>query len=148
MGVLTNINYNTNMEITPEQKAKVFAQYLGHKCTTPHGWTTVDCVCIDGINLTHEDPIYFYEFNTKLLLRPLSAITDEDAIEVGKIQFYDCSLEEAKKWLNRNSTNYSFSNGHLNLYIYQYLQSKGYALPYLQYSVEDLVKAGIYQLTE
>ncbi len=34
----------------------------------------------------------------------------------------------------------------VSLECYQYLQSKGSALPYMQYSVEDLVKAGIYKL--
>jgi hypothetical protein len=108
-----------------------------------------------------------------LLLKPLSSITNEDAIEVAKIegmkkfkiyrtgvdnlvlQIQDVKndkwLSIAKEW---EDCNYSFpiddepftwSSG-LSIHSFHYLQSKGYAMPYMQYSVKELVKIGIYEL--
>lgn len=63
-----------NMELTNEQIARVFAMYLG-------------CYFIDEGWKESRKCLYPHEMphSCKLLLKPLSAITDEDAIEVAKI---------------------------------------------------------------
>ncbi len=91
----------------------------------------------------------------KISVKPLSAITDEDAIEVTKIAYkgrWDLPPDEkqllvlGKQAVRDLFFNHgSFPMSH-NFFIFQYLQSKGYALPYLNYSVEELVEAGVYLL--
>ena len=78
-----------------------------------------------------------------LLKRPLSSITDEDAIEVVKI----ASLN-----LERSNTNfpafkkfvlgYCQSNG-FNHNVFQFLQSKGYDLPHYLLGGKTLKEAGL-----
>lgn len=99
-----------------------------------------------------------------LSLKPLSSISDEDAIECLKIKnkhsnsmpFVKIKLKERHNHSIQFICSYhKFSDNveFLNLYdftvpVYQYLQSKGYALPYMEYSVDDLVQAGIYKLID
>lgn len=59
-----------------------------------------------------------------------------DLLEGGKLFWDDNSAQDGS---NGN-------NSEVSLHCYQYLQSKGYALPYMQYSVDDLVEAKIYKL--
>lgn len=62
------------MEISNEIKAKVFGQYLGHKIrfdyAGPNQWNK-----LTPMHLTLDSPY-------KLILKPLSAISDEDAIDI------------------------------------------------------------------
>jgi hypothetical protein len=117
----------------PENKAKFFAQYWGQKVLriTPYELVQVG---ISGWNLKHED---FY-----LELTPISAITDEDAIEVvncgHEIEFLE------KGWRQKES---------VVIFDYKpkavdYLRSRGYALPWMGISVEDQVKFGWVKLKE
>ncbi len=78
----------------------------------------------------------------KMHLNPLSSITEHDVMEVAKIQHGTLETWKMVKIdLNTPENLLPMCWG-----AYQYLQSKGYALPYLNYSVEDLVEAGIYEL--
>ncbi len=103
-----------------------------------------------------------------LELASLSNISDEDCIAVAKIMGYkkckyivrqpeNIFIEEFKtksgeeitidlkscsiEW--NNGVGYDgYENSGAELNVYQYLQSKGYALPYMNYSVEDLIEKG------
>lgn len=143
------------MEISNETKAKIFAQYFGAKCehlvfTIERVWEdrgefNMDC---DLIELCMDDT---EAYKTTLLLKPLSSITDEDAIEVAKIikcKWCGSNVSEIKPHLSYLLNENASIKGSIIFHLFQYLQSKGYALPYLNYSVEDLVKAGIYKLTQ
>lgn len=77
--------------MTNEIKAKVFAKYLKQKARNTLG--SFD-IFLDGI--FHEDNQWWFSFNSntktgvdirhlKLILKPLSSISDEDAIEVARI---------------------------------------------------------------
>ncbi len=143
------------MEINKEIKARIFAQYYGVKVMYVGGVGLVE-VGNGGWNLKHPD---FF-----LQLKPLSSISDEDAFECLKIKnkysnsmpFVKIKLKERHNYSIQFICSYhKFSDNveFLNLYdftvpVYQYLQSKSYALPYMEYSVEDLIKAGIYKLTK
>lgn len=84
------------MEITNEIKAKVFAQYLGCQCTcgylnsenqTQFSLATLLSISTDGTysaNLRAGGTVCGWTELT-MLLRPISAISDEDAIEVANI---------------------------------------------------------------
>lgn len=103
-------------------------------------------------------------------LKPLSEITDEDAIEIAtysmkwrkglevlKIKRYPDSISIDFRYIDdkvNNDDGFSYSgNGFglsaysLNIYQFQYLQSRGYALPYLNHSVETLVELKIIKLS-
>lgn len=98
-----------------------------------------------------------YAYECKPLLKLLSSITDEDAIEVakiGKCKYCIADVKDLKPHLLRALNNSSQWNGKTWIAIYQYLQLKGYALPHLvlidgkpvTLSVEDQIKYGIIEL--
>jgi len=128
--------------ITNKIIAKIFFQYLGcqflYSGTKDNSTTELD---LYALKLMIEDN----DFNEcTLLLTPLQLISDEDAINVAKIVFKnkkDHNIEKGKYFASGGF--YLVSNF---LGGYQYLQSKGYALPYLDYSVSDLVENGTIKL--
>lgn len=111
-----------------------------------------------------------------LRVRPLRCITNDDAIAVAKIETGSKSFQVVKgsgdsvvivkrnakdsnemivikkDWNNCTWDNGEDYNDHrsslLSVASYQYLQGKGYALPFQGYSVKQLEKAGIYHLVE
>lgn len=150
------------MEITNEIKVKVFAQYIGQKVSVKNetynngGYTgTILGVCsVRGILVEHplgsdgDEKID----NCKLILKPLSQITDDDAYEVARILFSKeykghnitysknsiCVTVMIPNTTINHSVNISFDGNLSNtngyglrnmLEVYQYMQSKGYDLP-------------------
>lgn len=97
-----------------------------------------------------------------LELKNLDNYTDEDAIAVEKIwRKSDCRVESyfknieeyenniivgrnlIKYWLEECKLNFQNRIDYRTIqHITDYLRSKGYALPFMQYSVDDLVKIG------
>lgn len=137
-------------EINNENKAKFFAMYWGQivfvnpilsEKPVPNIWV------FDGLNTEDFDGEY-------LELKPLSAITDEDAEEIGfefnvpskdvelKFHFdnYDTHWEAKHKGM--------LKEGNLLLEDTDYLRSRGYALPWMGLSVEELIEAGWIKLKE
>lgn len=104
------------MELTKKDKARVFAMYVGQKLCYKYEDRNGAVQLRDGIILgtvgstIHFNPIRIdgtvdvrtvetrYAGYATLLLRPLSAITDEDAIEVAKIILPNHFLTNAKGW--------------------------------------------------
>ena len=141
------------MENNLENKARFFAQYYGVKALYVGGVGVVR-IGYGGWNLKHPD--FFLE------LTPLSEISDEDAIEVccKKESTYDGFevIEISKnnldvvvsfKWKPTKKSNMDYWHSANSLYFnclfyrdYQYLQLKGYALPFHDLSVEDLINYG------
>lgn len=151
------------VEINNENKAKFFALYWGQEIFR---YRNVDKISPQAINI-HVDhytlnPTVVFEFGY-IVLKHLSSISDEDAIEVAKI---NTSIDwnnglEPSVWIN--SFGYKVvSNGtgliqrygqtlicepYLSLHQFQLLISKGYALPWMGLSVEEMVEAGWIKLT-
>jgi hypothetical protein len=124
------------MEITNEIKAKVFAQYLGQQFiysgTNDNSTNELDTERLDLIFKEND----FGE--CKLLLTPLSEISNKDAIELGKMAFplYE---EELQLFYGRkiiNEKRISFLRG-------QFLQSQGYDLPNYLLGDKTLIEAGL-----
>ena len=147
-----------NESVTNEVKAKVFAQYLG--CKTA-GIFENDFILKGVFQSAYEDNDFIaaigskevfieqhevYVEDLKLILKPLSSITDEDAIEVAKIlkpndehthnseygkmyvkQLFDGVMHTAMKYFS----------------LYQFLQSKGYDLPNYHLNGLTLKEAGL-----
>jgi hypothetical protein len=113
------------MEIDNEIKDKVFALYLGQR--------------IRFINSRNNDwsvlmPSHLYLDNEfKIILKPLSAITDEDAVEVAQIIMGGFeALKNGKAFIKQIDKRESMVlNFHplSTLQAFQFLQSKGYDLP-------------------
>lgn len=140
------------MEIAKEIKLKIFAQYLG-QMVYRGGTPDEKLVGVTDDSLIYDDGDEFNIFNDhKLLLRPLTSITDDEAIEMAKLFGCD-SLKNAKLLINRpedkNNPDINFSvqvytlspeymsystpkywsNGY-GTNEYQWLQTKGFDLPH------------------
>ena len=140
---------NIGNEVIFNEKIKGFL--YGYKPTVHMGLIVLE-------DIDNNTPIYknWEMLDTKILLTPLSKISDEDAKMCVSFlypnkQIKDININDGGITLKWKGT-YSYLSGiiyfnHLiNINVYQYLQSKGYALPYMDYSVEDLVELGIYKL--
>jgi len=149
-------------------KCRFFAQYWGQNILGSTHFKNKKAVIFNydlfGSLKTNNNIISAEEsFNTYFLnLKPLSKYTDEDAIAVEKIwRKSDCRIEiyyeNAEKYKNeiivgRNLIKYWLEECKLNFqaridyrtiqHITDYLRSKGYAVPFMEYSVEDLVSFG------
>lgn len=110
-------------------KARFFAQYWGQKVLYSALYGGI--VAVQSYYL-HKDNIHGRDY---ILLKPLSLISDEDAEAIGF-----SSGESAR-------TTFLKSLGALRIEA-DYLRSKGYALPYLNYSVEDLIQMNWIKLKE
>ena len=111
-------------------KCRFFAQYWGTKTLYVGGVGLVE-IGKGGWNLKHPD---FF-----LQLKPLSKITDEDAISMYR------GLERNYESANQFLEDYK-SIGFLEQSEVDFLRSKGYAVPFMGHSVDDLVKIGWVQL--
>jgi hypothetical protein len=121
-------------EINNENKAKFFALYYGQEIIMKRVWDSPM-----DFKYLFQDDLEYNVASTYLKLKPLSQITDEDAIEV---ECYGAGVDEY---------GYSFSRvGHTSWKGHEqdYLRSKGYALPWMGLTVDELVKAGWVTLTE
>lgn len=141
------------MNTTNEIKAKVFAQYLGQKWQWDLRGTPI--LKLYSSDLTEIERFEFGH-NVKLILKPLSAITDEDAIEAGELLgIYNRNIPNAigpfKEHKTVSGLIIAFFCDKLklqpsNLLIataYQYLISKGYDLPHYLLGGKTLHKAGL-----
>ncbi len=116
--------------VQTDVKCRFFAQYWGTKTMYVGGVGLVE-VGKGGWNLKHPDLF--------LQLKPLSKITNEDAISMYR------GLERNYESSNQFLEDYK-SIGFLEQSEVDFLRSKGYAVPYMEYSVDELVKIGWVQL--
>lgn len=136
------------MENTPENKEKFMTQYWGQNLVK----TGVYQYKVDSsINLKHPD---FY-----LELTPLISISDEDVKHLIGELYEGCIIYKIEKegvwtkvkikwdWKGKTKRriNYIFA---LELENYQYLQSKGYSLPWMGLSINQLIEYGWVKLKE
>ncbi len=139
--------------ITNEVKSKIFAQYFGAEYNYKNEFGTYKGVVEFGYNTSKD-----ISQDAVLRLTSLSKITDKDAVEAIQmtvpVQYDEIKIESK----DSDGVYFSFqprrggrisgclTYNDLVFDVYQLLQSKGYALNYLQYTVQDLVDAGIYKL--
>lgn len=110
------------MENTIENKAKFFAQYWGQAILRMPEETVL--FISNQNNLSYEEVLE----QGWLILKPLSSISDEDAIALSHESHKDAAIYYAK-WKP-------------NAYDSDYLRSKGYALPWMGLSVEKQIEYG------
>ncbi|MES2593169.1 MAG: hypothetical protein V4608_14905 [Bacteroidota bacterium] len=126
------------MENTLENKAKFFAQYWGQYLVIMPKISMNIPIHVHHVNLSHIQECV-------LQLKNLSSITDEDALECYNIHFkgyLDKDIRPSESRIN-------FSKNHIIkpievciLEVTDCLRSKGYALPYMGLSVDQLVEYG------
>ena len=131
---------------TLENKAKFFAQYWGQEVliANPHVNQKNPFKC--------EQPYIYHNTDIAWLeLTPLSQISDEDLEKCLKILGQRLDLESFRESFIEGLSNRDF---YAQFYpvraieIADYLRSKGYALTYMDLSVEDLVEYGWVKLKE
>lgn len=118
-------------EINNSNKAKFFAQYWGQQCLfsiLAGGVVKVESYFLHKENLQDGD---------YLQLKPLLSITEEDVIQVAYLNWPSMS----GKPVDTNFVKSLLDAFVHNSKIYQYLQSKGYALPWMGLSVDEMVQA-------
>ena len=130
-------------ENTLENKTKFFAQYWGQDLL---------CRVIFGKNkneiIMHNTPCSNLKLgeiiDSYLELKPLSQISDEDAIKISKeFHIFKSDIRNSVKELFQE-----FDVLGLSMETGDYLRSKGYALPWMDLSVEDLIEYGWIKLKE
>jgi len=143
------------MEITNEIRAKMFAQYLGQPIL-------VDKILTDIINgwpdkcnchiLTYiEKRVTTLKSDIRLILTPLSAITDEDAVAVATILgganhlSDDAKINQVHNLLSSPNIYHKVTNisGIGWLKAFQYLQENGYDMPQHLLSGKTLQEVGL-----
>lgn len=148
------------MENTLENKAKFISIYWGQNIFIPKN--SIKAWRVPGFIDNAECD---YSFDGHIILKPLSSLSDEDAVCVASI-FDDLKPGESfhrgidnVSFLNHNTTRiwfngdivydaYDATNPLFVLRAYDFLRSKGYALPYNGLSVEKQIEYGWIKLTE
>jgi hypothetical protein len=132
MDKTSNLPQNPSWQQT-SIKCRFFAQYWGQKVMYVGGVGLVE-VGARGWNLKHPD--FFLE------LKPLSKITKNDLEKIGFRNIGDKKVSFVFDNYNYNWTSSCGNYGTLLLKDIDYLRSKGYALPFMKYSVDELVELG------
>lgn len=118
------------MELTNEQIARVFAMYLNG--TAKKDMKPIRMIDPRGnkvlVTLYALSSDRAYLRDAKLLLKPLSAISDEDAIEVAKIKGFTTYVSDGLYFINHLFKNNKW-NGLSTHYVIQFLIQQGYAVP-------------------
>ncbi|MFD2961595.1 MULTISPECIES: hypothetical protein [Olivibacter] len=119
------------LENTSENKARFFALYWGQPVFIGHK--------LEVVNENYISPIYD---SSILELSPLSQISDEDAEQTVQsgltVEFFE------NGWKTKGTKVIFAYKPHM----VDYLRSKGYALPWMGLSVDDLVSYGWVKLRE
>lgn len=136
-------------ELTKELKERFYAQYIGSGIESPMGI---------HVNTSWDLPMNA-ESNYPLLLRPISSITYEEALELCQILDPEIDFSEMEAIRDYNNqlgvsfTDIDFEAAENQIapvrisFASQYLQSKGFAVPFMGHSVEELISAGWVKLT-
>jgi hypothetical protein len=110
----------TNVEI-----AKIVAMYFGQRISTYNGY---------GLDIVADNLNEAVNRKWKLLLTPLSEITDEHAIEVAKIHKHDVikkhySDDDLRNYLIMQGKRIAIKMYEEDYRVYLYLVQQGYAVP-------------------
>jgi len=131
-----------------ENKTKFFAQYWGQEVLTL-GTNDNYPIIKSWISCLMEDSEANGDYKQLLKLKPISSITDEDALQLSEFIGYRRAMKFdmrkkakmivlAKEYLEKYAPVISAGD---------YLRSKGYALPYMGLSVEKQVEYGWIKLS-
>ena len=132
-------------ELSLQNKLKFFSQYALQKSLLYK-----DQLLIVDSNIYNPEVLE----NSQLLLKPLSSISDEDKQVICKILDLEYSEDTTYGFENFFISNQkiesypSDDSVDFDLECYDYLRSKGYALPWMGLSVQEIVEAEWIKLIE
>lgn len=130
-------------ELNTEFKEKLFVQYWGQKAFANGNFTW----SVDSNQMKHAPISVCF-----LLLRKLSSLTDDESIWIAKMSrpksLWLHDLPYAKTFATKDITHAHPSTFLDSLLITDYLRSIGVALPFMGYSVEELVDCGWIRLID
>ncbi|PZO33206.1 MAG: hypothetical protein DCE86_05470 [Flavobacteriaceae bacterium] len=137
------------MENTLENKAKFFANYWGQKKFV---FPEIEKMTPQKIGVSYMDS--FGVNNRSLILKSLSSISVEDLKNIGfgfpggtdKIEFVFSPDNYSFHWVAKKGLN--STEGYFALKDFDYLRSKGYALPWMGISVQKQIEYGWVKLSE
>lgn len=135
------------MKKTIENKQAFFAVYTEQEYTYKNNWGTFKASLSDRNNISN----FYNQLDTAYhTLKPISEITDEDALHSTKLLRSGSHLSEESRisqfkqlfetpnfWVNQ--TNVSLSE---MLRVFDYLRSKGYLLPFRDITTDELIEFG------
>lgn len=126
-------------QLTTESKQRFFYQYFGQPVFK-----------VDMLSKLQDKPYPEILDDDYLKLKPLSSITDEDAIEVAIILGWDTHTKDQQLHYGTEFINDGEDCCSLDCYakIVDFLRSKDYALPWMGLSVESMIEAGWIKLSE
>ena len=138
---MTELSKNTEMQQSCETavKCRFFVQYWGQNYNLDNG----------TIKWEVNHRAFPLDETATLLLKPLSKITGEDALNAIKI--FKVYRKKDGVFITEHCPIENIKLVFLDIPIWRldvadYLRSKGYALPFMEYSVDDLVSFGWVQL--
>lgn len=129
-----------------KEKLRFLAQYPKQSCIITEGGarheTIVTHDCIEGVDYVLGkvicERVNWDPSQITLLLKDVKNISDEDALGVCKVYGDYSSHLNLGKYLAESVMKLSDPS---SAFIYQYLQARGYALPWMGLSIKDLIKA-------
>lgn len=130
----------TETQMSEKRKRRFFAQYFGIRVFQNELNKQYNCP-----NYSYPSSIFNKEINEFLQLKPLSKITDEDAVGVANIistTIHDSVSKELVFYYKEDILKDPEVLCFASYKTVDYMQSKGYALPFMEYSVDDLVSLG------
>ena len=131
------------MELTNELKAKFFALYWEQEVYSHCTWNGLSS---DTGRIVNENAFIHID-GARLMLKPLSSISDEDAIEI-------MYLVDGKDWVDKleNKVEWGrsfvekYQKGHLTYKAHQimtdWFRFNGFAVEWMGISVEQMIEAG------
>lgn len=120
------------MKTSTEIKVKMFAKYIGERVVTRLGYNKMTTSMLNIVNGGGCDEL-------KLILKPISQISDEDANKIADISGFDYKIKGKQFELSGAlmCDLYTFSEVH------SYLESKGYDLPQFLLDKRTLQESGL-----
>lgn len=137
----TEINPSAKAEPKTDVKCRFWGQYLEQivaKETIYPNSPTINTTTVLLINEL---------LNYHLELKPLSKLTDEDAKELLPFVSFQFSSRYTDEKIKEEIRKSVLDTEMMPLDLTDYLRSKGYALPFMEYSVEDLISFGWVRLS-
>ncbi len=148
-------------DISAETRMRIFLQYPFQVFTAIHSGHggRGQMICLDNLigTITIKDDRLKYDVFIEFLsieLKPLGGISDEDLKQITSIaqKKYTAGeltrLFELMEAVRHGEAEFNHFWPHCIMEITDYLRSRGYALPWGEYSVDQLVEAGIFKLTD
>lgn len=130
--------------MTQIEKEAFMFQYYGQQVLCWKGATSSHKNMVVGVNNLISTESLF------LQLKSIESITDEDAIELFDLLVpkhtdddKEIKLKNVKRWIDKDGDEHLLEHAGT---IIDFLRSKGYLLPFRQYSTEQLIESGIVKI--